>query len=84
MVVPSQELEPSVICPPPMAFRVLLLEQQLAIVKEKAAGYSCTMVYGRIVGSSPSRAEIRDLLQPTLFLDGNHILEAILIGRGIL
>lgn len=48
------------VSPPPKAFEVFLSEQQLATVKEKAADYSHTVVYGRIVGFSPSREETRD------------------------
>lgn len=57
--------------------------QQIVVVKELTADYSHSALYGRVMGLSPSRVEIRDWLQASLCLEDSHITEVALMGKGI-
>ena len=52
-------------------------------MKQAATDFAHTSVYGRVTGHSPSRADIRDWLQATLYLEDSHIEEVALMGHGI-
>ena len=76
---PEAQLDP----PSPSAYRVVLTKQQSSLMKQAANDFAHTSVYGRVIGHSPSKADIRDWLQSTLYLEDNHIEEVALMGRGI-
>ena len=52
-------------------------------MKQAASDFAHTSVYGRVIGHSPSRADIRDWLQATLILEDSHIEEVALMGRRV-
>ena len=52
-------------------------------MKQAANDFAQKSIYGRVIGHSPSRADIRDWLQATLYLEDSHIEEVALMGRGI-
>ena len=83
MMAPCQELESPREFSTQKDLKVSPFEQQLAVVKEKMEDCSCTIVYGRIMGFSSSKVELRDWLHANLLLEGSSISEAILMVCGI-
>lgn len=69
--------------PPSTAYHVTLTKQQVTLVKRAAIDLAGTLVYERVIEYSPSRVEIRDWLQASLFLEDSHIKEVAIMGRGI-
>ena len=69
--------------PSPTACHIILIEHQASLVKQVATNFGHTTVYGRVIRHSPSRVDIRDWLQSTLYLEDSHIEEVALMGRGI-
>ena len=61
----------------------MLTEQQVSLVKQAAADFIGTSMYGRVIGYSPSHADISDLLKARLLLEDSHIEEVALMGWGI-
>ena len=52
---------------------ITLTRHNVSLVKQAAIDFDHTSLYGRVIGHSPSQADIRDLLESILYLEDSHI-----------